>query len=55
MEVYGIRVVWVYGLTPDDWERGTAGGEDFWVLVEREVARRRANMVGDRNSDLSSH
>ena len=48
IEVYGIKVVRVDGLTQDDWERGTAGREDFWDLVEREVARRRASMVGDR-------
>lgn len=47
IEVYGIRVVWVNGLTIDDWERGTAGRRDFWDLVEREVARRRANMENE--------
>ena len=47
LEKYGIRVVRVDGLTAADWERGTAGREDFWDLVEREVARRRADMVGD--------
>ena len=52
IEVYGIRVVRVDGLTRDDWERGTAGRGDFWDLVEREVARRRAKQV---ESDTTPH
>jgi len=49
VEVYGIRVVWIDGLTIDDWERGTTGRTDFWDLVEREVTMRRAEPpVGTR-------
>lgn len=44
-KLYGIRVVWINGLAMDDWERGAAGGVDFWDVVEREVARRRAKLV----------
>jgi hypothetical protein len=45
VEVCGVRVVWIDGLTINDWERGATGGADFWDLVEREVGRRRAKMV----------
>lgn len=45
VEVYGIRVVWVDGVTIDDWKRGTTGRADFWDLVEREVAMRLAKTV----------
>ena len=44
-KLYGIRVVWINGLAMDDWQRGAAGGVDFWDVVEREVARRRAKLV----------
>ena len=43
--VYGIKVVLMDGLTINDWEGGATGRADFWDLVEREVARRRAEMV----------
>jgi hypothetical protein len=51
MEVYGINVVWVKGLTVADWECGATGGTDFWDIVEREVARRPAKVVRESNTD----
>jgi hypothetical protein len=44
VEVYGIKVVWIEGLSMRDWERGVAGRGDFWDVVEQEVATRRAGM-----------
>jgi hypothetical protein len=41
VEVYGIKVVFLDGLTKRDWECGTTGRADFWDIVEREVTRRR--------------
>ncbi|KAH9985247.1 hypothetical protein BJV77DRAFT_1033317 [Russula vinacea] len=45
VEVYGIKVVWIDGLSINDWEGGATGRADFWDLVEREVDRRRAEMA----------
>lgn len=50
-EMYDINVVWVQGLTTADWECGATGGTDFWDLVEKEVARRRAKVI--RKSDTN--
>jgi hypothetical protein len=47
VEVYGIKVVWLYGLTRRDWECGTTGRADFWDIVEKEVARRRTERYVD--------
>jgi hypothetical protein len=44
VEVYGIKVVWIEGLSMDDWERGASGRGDFWDIVEQEVATRRGGM-----------
>jgi hypothetical protein len=41
-DVYGIRVVWLTGLTKRAWERGARGEGDFWEIVEQEVTSRRA-------------
>jgi hypothetical protein len=41
VEVYGLKVVRLDGLTRRDWESGTAGRTDFWDVVEKEVTRRR--------------
>jgi hypothetical protein len=45
VEVYGIKVVLMDGLSINDWEGGATGRADFWDLVEREVSRRQAEMV----------
>ena len=50
VEVYGIKVVWIDGLSINDWEGGATGRADFWDLVEREVDRRRAEMVRVRTT-----
>ena len=39
-DIYGIRVVWIDGLTEEDWKRGATGRKDFWDVVEQEVSRR---------------
>ena len=41
-DVYGIRVVWLTGLTKRDWESGARGKGDFWEIVEQEVNSRRS-------------
>ena len=40
VEIYGIKVVVLDGLTSRDWECGTTGRVDFWDIVEKEVTRR---------------
>ena len=44
IEMHGINVVLVDGVTIVDWERGANGGADFWDVVEKEVALRRAKV-----------
>ena len=46
-EICGARVVFLSGISRNDWERGARGEGDFWDLVEQETKRRlEAESVG---------